>query len=246
MPWLKYADAALAITAIGAIIRSGWRMDPVQAFLWALPFLGLMFILVEFRRYAEGKQPSQVVRFLIWCFAILAIAAVSLQVARNFWPRLFLPPPTTAQTSDRSDGPTTAAQASDDQIDGPTLVECPTHGNNDGVYCTIYSAKLSSGTKFKVTGTVTILQDTCDPEWRDGNLSLYCDNQESDHQDFIIPRERGKGVPMWQPPSTGDGTNFSLKCSARPRQSTTVRLIAHPRGCSNMRVTNTKIYSIIE
>jgi hypothetical protein len=30
-----------------------------------------MFILVEFRKYAEGKPPSGVATFLVWAFAII-------------------------------------------------------------------------------------------------------------------------------------------------------------------------------
>jgi hypothetical protein len=50
-----------------------------------------MFILVEFRKYAEGKPPSGVATFLVWAFAIIAVIAVIPLLGCNYWPRFCQP-----------------------------------------------------------------------------------------------------------------------------------------------------------
>jgi hypothetical protein len=238
MPWLTYAEAAVAVCAAVAIIRSGFRLDPLMAYLSAALILGLMFILVDFKRYAEGKEPTPVGRFIIWSSAVVAVLAVCIQITCHFWPRVcfqcFQPV---------SSAP---ANARDEEMVLSGTLECPTRGNHDDVYCPLYEGEFSSGATFTVSGKLAIVRDTCDPEWRDGNLALYCNKQESDRKNFIIPREMGKGVPVWRPGSEQDNSNFSLKCSARPFLPTALTLTAHPRGCSNMQVTNLRISSRIE
>ena len=139
MPWLKYADAALAVCAIGAIIRSGFRINPLQAFLWALLFLGLMFILVEFRKYAEGKPPSGVATFLVWAFAIIAVIAVIPLLGCNYWPRFCQP-----------NSPVAVKQV-DNQIEAPTSLECSSNGNFDYIYCPVYKGEYSSGATVEIS-----------------------------------------------------------------------------------------------
>jgi hypothetical protein len=242
MPWLTYAEAAVAVCAAVAIIRSGFRLEPVNAFLWAGLILALMFILVEFKRYAEGHQPTPVVKFLIWSSAAVAVLAMCIQIGCHFWPRVCfqcLQPTPSSTTNPHSE---TLPIATEESALVGTL-ECQTHGNHDDVYCPLYQAEFRSGAKFTVSGRLAILQDTCDPEWRDGNLSLYCNNQEVDHKNFIIPRDMGKGVPIWRPGSEQDRNNFALECSARPFQPTALNLTAHPRGCSKMQITDLKVHS---
>jgi hypothetical protein len=234
MPWLKYADAALAVCAIGAIIKSGFRLNPLQAFLWALLFLGLMFILVEFRKYAEGKRPSGVATFLVWGFAIIAVMAVIPLLGCNFWPRFCQP-----------SSPTASKQV-DNQIEAPTSLECSSNGNFDYVYCPVYKAEYSSGARVEITGAVDEILPVCDPEWREASIYLYCNGQNSDHKDYVIPRSSGLGVQRWQPPRAEDGTNFSFKCPALPFQATAVEIRVHPRGCSKARITNMKVHSTFE